>query len=60
MDRFEKLLRQKVLEIRGALTQTMTISGYNSLEEYKYGLGYIRALDVVLDNMDVISEDMRK
>ena len=60
MDRFERLLREKIVDMASMTSQVMTMSGYDTIEEYKYNLGYLRALNAVLAEMAVISEDMRK
>jgi hypothetical protein len=55
MDRFERLLRERInglLEIR---VQTLTMTGVDNFPEYRHNLGYIEALRHILD----VCEDLR-
>jgi hypothetical protein len=60
MEKFAAILRDKIMVMNDMVVQTMTHSGFDSLEEYRYNLGYIHALNNVLAEMDTVIEDMRK
>jgi hypothetical protein len=57
---FEKLLREKISILEDTCLQTMTDPGFGSFDEYRYNLGYLKALRRVLDLCDEANSDMRK
>lgn len=60
MDLFARILSEKIRLTRDMVTQSMTQTGYTSFEEYRYNLGYLKALERVLEMMDETRDDIAK
>lgn len=53
---FERLLREKINLLIDMRIENLTISGVDDFEQYKYSMGYLKALRDVLATMEEIEE----
>ena len=57
---FEKLLLKTIQELWSSRVDTLTGSGIDNFAEYKYNLGYLRALQDIQNSCDAIREEINK
>jgi len=57
---FEKLLLKTIRELWSSRVETLTGNGVDNLADYKYNLGYLRALRDIEDSCDAIREEINK
>lgn len=58
--RFERLLIDEIRTMKTTVVLSMIGTGYSKFEDYQYNLGYIHALERVIEACDRVREDLEK